>query len=274
MNLDEKASCCSGSGFWHLQGIERLGLPRVVVSDGPHGLRRQLEGSDHLGLGESVPATCFPAGVSLACSWDVALCREMAERLGKEALAAGVSVVLGPAVNMKRSPLCGRNFEYYSEDPYLAGEFACAYVAGLQSQGVGASVKHFAANNQEFSRMRVDTVVDERTLREIYLPAFERAVGGAQPWTIMSAYNRLNGRYCSESAWLLQHVLRDGWGFEGLVVSDWGGIHSRVAGVPRGADLEMPTSGGVNDRRVAAAVRSGVLSEEALDVVVKRVVSK
>lgn len=265
---------CSGSGFWHLQDIVRLGLPRVVMSDGPHGLRRQLEGDDHLGLGQSVKATCFPAGVSIASSWDIELCREMAERLGAEAKAAGVAVVLGPALNMKRSPLCGRNFEYYSEDPYLAGELACSFVQGMQSKGVGTSLKHFAANNQETSRMRVDTVVDERTLRELYLPAFERAVKGAQPWTVMSAYNRLNGTYCSENGWLLTQVLREEWGFEGLVVSDWGGTNSRIAGIAcRGADLEMPSSGGVNDRRVARAVEAGKLDERALDAVVTRVVS-
>ena len=227
MTLEEKASLCSGSAFWHLQGIERLGLPRIIVSDGPLGLRRQLDGSDHLGLGGAVKATCFPAGVSLAASWDVELTKEMGRRLADEAKAAGVSVVLGPAVNMKRSPLCGRCFEYFSEDPYLAGELSCAFTDGVQSRGVGTSVKHFAANNQETGRMRVDTIVDERTLREIYLPAFERTVTGARPWTIMSAYNRLNGVYCSENSWLLEQVLRGDWSFEGLVVSDWGGTNDR-----------------------------------------------
>lgn len=273
MTLEEKASLMSGTAFWHLQDIERLRLPKVVVSDGPHGLRRQLEGSDHLGLGQSVKATCFPAGVCIASSWDVSLCREMAERLGAEAKAAGVSVVLGPAINIKRSPLCGRNFEYYSEDPYLAGELACSYVNGMQSKGVGTSIKHFAANNQETARMRVDTCVDERTLREIYLPAFERAVKGAQPWTVMSAYNRLNGTYASENHWLLTKVLREDWGFEGLVVSDWGGTNSRIAGIAAGGDLEMPGSGGVNDRRVQLAVESGKLDVAALDAAATRVVS-
>jgi beta-glucosidase len=273
LTLDEKASLCSGSSFWNTQPIERVGLPKVAVSDGPHGLRRQLDGQDHLGLGGAVPATCFPAGVNIASSWDVALCREMAEALAAECKLHGVSVVLGPAMNMKRNPLCGRSFEYYSEDPYLAGELAATFVQGVQSQGVGTSVKHFAANSQETSRMRVDTLVDERTLREIYLPAFERAVTIAQPWTVMSAYNRLNGTYCSEHPWLLGTVLRGDWGFRGLVVSDWGGTNDRVGGVKFGEDLEMPSSGGVNDRRVVAAVESGALDVRDLDRAVTRVVS-
>ena len=219
-----------------------------------------------------MPATCFPAGVNVASAWDVDLAREMGVALARECRAQDVAVVLGPAMNIKRSPLCGRNFEYYSEDPYLAGELAAAFVQGVQSQGVGTSVKHFAANNQEYSRMRVDTLVDERTLREIYLPAFERVVTVAQPWTVMSAYNRLNGVYCSENQWLLDRVLRQEWGFEGLVVSDWGGTNDRAAGVRAGQDLEMPGSGGINDRRLAAAVADGRLDEAALAVVV-RVVS-
>ena len=273
MTLEEKASFCSGSSFWTTEGCPRLGLQPVRVSDGPVGLRTQPEGADHLGLGASTPATCFPAGVNLGSSWDTALAHEMAGAVAKECLAKDVAVILGPAINMKRSPLCGRNFEYLSEDPFLAGELAAAYVNGAQAYGVGTSVKHFAANNQEYGRMRVDTRVDERTLRELYLPAFERAVVGAQPWTIMSAYNQINGAYCGENAWLLDRVLRGDWAFRGLVVSDWGGTKDRVAGVANGMDLEMPTSGGLNDRRVLAAVRSGALSEAQLDVSVVRVVS-
>ena len=219
---------CSGSGFWHLQPSPRLGLAKVMVSDGPHGLRKQEEGSDHLGLGEAVPATCFPAGVSMASSWDPELCRQMACCLARECRAQGVSVVLGPAVNLKRNPLCGRNFEYYSEDPHLASECAAAFVEGVQSLGVGASIKHFAANNQEYQRMRVDTYVDERTLHELYLPAFERAVRRSQPWTVMAAYNRLLGSPCSESSRLMDAVLREEWGFRGAVLTDWGGTTDRT----------------------------------------------
>ena len=273
MTLDEKTAFCSGASFWSTEGCARLGLAPVHVSDGPVGLRKQPEGSDHLGLGGSIPATCFPAGVNLGSSWDVSLVREMAECVARECRAKDVSVILGPAINMKRSPLCGRNFEYFSEDPYLTGELAAAYVQGAQECGVGTSVKHFAANNQEFGRMRIDTRVDERTLRELYLPAFERAVVAAQPWTIMAAYNQINGHYCTESSWLLSKVLRHDWGFRGLVVSDWGGVKDRVAGVAHGMDLEMPTSGGINDRKLRAAVRAGALPEKDLDVAVTRIVS-
>ena len=272
MTIDEKASFCSGSSFWTTEACARLGLTPVAVSDGPIGLRKQAFG-DHLGLGAALPATCFPSGVNLGSSWDIVLIKEMAGLVARECRAKDVTVVLGPAINMKRSPLCGRNFEYFSEDPHLAGELAAAYVAGCQEQSVGTSVKHFAANNQEFGRMRVDTRVDERTLRELYLPAFERAVVGEQPWTIMAAYNQINGQFCTENEWLLDTVLRREWSFKGLVVSDWGGCKDRVAGLARGNDLEMPASGGINDRKLAAAVRSGALPEAALDVAVTRTVS-
>ena len=273
MTLDEKVAFCSGDTFWNTAGCARLGLKPVAVSDGPIGLRKQAEGSDHLGLGAAVPATCFPSGVNLGSSWDTSLVQEMASHVARECRAKDVTVVLGPAINMKRSPLCGRNFEYFSEDPFLAGELAAAYVAGCQSQDVGTSVKHFAANNQEFGRMRIDTRVDERTLRELYLPAFERAVVSEQPWTIMAAYNQINGAFCTENEWLLSKVLREEWAFQGLVVSDWGGCKDRVAGISRGNDLEMPSSGGFNDRKLAAAVRAGELDEATLDVAVIRVVS-
>nr|MDQ6900744.1 beta-glucosidase [Candidatus Dormibacteraeota bacterium] len=214
LTLEEKASLLDGADFWRTQPVERLGIPGIMVTDGPHGLRKQAEGADHLGLNASVPATCFPPAAGLASSWDVELLGRVGAALGRECRAAEVSVLLGPGVNMKRSPLCGRNFEYFSEDPALAGDLAAALVNGIQSQGVGTSLKHFAANNQETDRMTVSAEVDERTLREIYLPAFERVVTQAQPWTIMCSYNRINGVYASENHWLLTDVLRGEWGFE------------------------------------------------------------
>src|SRR5215213_1265482 len=271
LTLEEKASLVIGSAFWYTTPVERLGVPRIMVSDGPHGLRTQLHEADHLGLSTSVPATCFPTASALGSSWNADLFRRVGEALGREAAAIGVSVVLGPGINMKRSPLCGRNFEYVSEDPRHAGELATAMVRGIQSQGVGTSVKHYAANNQEDDRLRVSAEVDERTVREIYLPAFERVVKNAQPWTVMCAYNKLNGTYCSEHHWLLTEVLRDEWGFDGLVVSDWGAVHDRVAALRGGLDLEMPPNLGVSDAAVAAAVRSGELDESVLDESVGRV---
>ena len=271
LTLEEKASLVIGSDFWHTAPVERLGVPRIMVSDGPHGLRTQLREADHLGLSTSVPATCFPTASALGSSWNADLFRSVGEALGREAAAIGVSVVLGPGINMKRSPLCGRNFEYVSEDPWHSGELATAMVQGMQSQGVGTSVKHYAANNQEDDRLRVSAEVDERTLREIYLPAFERVVKNAQPWTVMCAYNKLNGIYCSEHHWLLTEVLRDEWGFDGLVVSDWGAVHDRVAALRGGLDLEMPPNLGVSDAAVVAAVRSGELDESVLDESVRRI---
>ena len=271
LTLEEKASLVIGSDFWHTAPVERLGVPRIMVSDGPHGLRTQLREADHLGLSTSVPATFFPTASALGSSWNADLFRSVGEALGREAAAIGVSVVLGPGINMKRSPLCGRNFEYVSEDPWQSGELATAMVQGMQSQGVGTSVKHYAANNQEDDRLRVSAEVDERTLREIYLPAFERVVKNAQPWTVMCAYNKLNGTYCSEHHWLLTEVLRDEWGFDGLVVSDWGAVHDRVAALRGGLDLEMPPNLGVSDAAVVAAVRSGELDESVLDESVGRV---
>ena len=265
MTLEEKAAFCSGRGFWRLEALERLGLPSVMVTDGPHGLRKQAGRADHAGLAASVPATCFPTASALACSWDRELMAEIGVALGEQCAAEIVALLLGPGMNIKRHPLCGRNFEYFSEDPLLTGELAAALVTGIQSQGVGACLKHFAANNQERARMFVDTIVDERTLREIYLRGFEIAIKRAKPWAVMSAYNRLNGAYCSEHEWLLNRVLRDDWGFEGLVVTDWGAANDRVRGLRAGLDLEMPGNRGINDRLVAAAVAAGELDEAVLD---------
>ncbi len=270
MTLEEKATLCSGKDFWHLDGVERLDLAPVMVTDGPHGLRKQVKDADHVGLNKSVPATCFPTACALAASWDVDLIERVGQALGQECAAEHVTVLLGPGLNIKRHPLCGRNFEYFSEDPYLSGKLAAAMVRGVQSQGVGTSIKHFAVNNQEHGRMFVDAIVDPRTLREIYLRGFEIAVREAQPWTVMCAYNRVNGTYCSEHDWLLNKILREAWGFRGLVVTDWGATNDRVEGVRCGLDLEMPSSGGVNDALVVAAVRNGYLREAELDTVVQR----
>ena len=273
MTLEEKAALCDGADFWHLKSIERLGLSQIMVCDGPHGLRKQdAEHKNGIGLGNSVPATCFPTACTTACSWDPDLLREMGAALGERCLAENVSVLLGPGANMKRSPLCGRNFEYFSEDPVLAGEMAAAWIEGVQSKGVGASLKHFAANSQETRRMTVSSVVDERALREIYLTAFEKAVKKARPWTVMNAYNRLNGTYCSENAWLETQVLRREWGFDGVVVSDWGAVNDRVAGLKAGNDLEMPSSAGVNSKRITDAILSGALSEDVLNTAVDRLI--
>ncbi|MFC8845890.1 MULTISPECIES: glycoside hydrolase family 3 C-terminal domain-containing protein [unclassified Micromonospora] len=271
LTLPEKAALLGGSDFWHTTAVERRGVPAVMLTDGPHGLRKQSSAADHLGLADSVPATCFPPAAGLASTWNTELVTRVGVALGRECRAEGVAVLLGPGVNMKRSPLCGRNFEYFAEDPVLAGELGAALVAGIQSQGVGASVKHFAANNQETDRMTVSAEVDERTLREIYLPAFERIVTRARPWTVMCSYNRINGVYASEHRWLLTDVLRDEWGFDGLVVSDWGAVNERDRAVHAGLDLEMPASGGVGATRIVEAVRSGALDEAAVDLAVTRV---
>src|SRR6478752_4087060 len=271
LTLEEKAALVMGSDFWHTAAVERLGVDRIRVSDGPHGLRMQPDEGDHVGIGGSLPATCFPTAAGLASSWDRGLFAEVGSALAQEARVQGVSVILGPGINMKRSPLCGRNFEYLSEDPFLAGELSLAMVAAIQEQGVGTSLKHFAANNQEDDRLRVSAEVDERTLREVYLPAFERVVTNAQPWTVMCAYNKVNGTYASENHWLLTEVLRDEWGFEGLVVSDWGAVHDRVAALAAGLDLEMPPAMGYSEIAVVDAVRAGTLDEAVLDEGVRRV---
>jgi len=271
LSLEEKASLCSGAGFWHTVAIERAGLPAVSLSDGPHGLRKQDDAGDHLGINDSIKAVCFPTASAMACSFDRELIRKTGEALGEECQSENVNVLLGPGINMKRSPLCGRNFEYYSEDPYLAGELGAAFVNGVQSQGAGTSLKHFAANNQEWRRMGISAEMDERTLREIYLAAFEKTVKAAQPWTVMCSYNRINGTYSCENDWLLNKVLRDEWGFEGLVMTDWGAMNNRVEALKAGLDLEMPSSHGETDKLIVAAVRDGSLPEEILDKAVKRV---
>src|SRR3954454_3821381 len=264
LTLEEKASLVIGSNFWHTAAVDRLGVPRVMVCDGPHGLRKQPEESDHAGLGGANPATCFPTASALASSWDPDLLERVGEALGVEARAEDVAVLLGPGVNIKRSPLCGRNFEYFSEDPLLAGVLAAALVRGIQSRGVGTSLKHFAVNNQETDRVRVSADVDERTLREIYLAGFERAVTEAAPWTVMCSYNRVNGIHASRNHWLLTEVLREQWGFDGLVMSDWGAVHDRGAALAAGLDLEMPPTLGVSDAAVVAAVRDDRLDEAVL----------
>ena len=271
MTLEEKCSLLSGSDFWHTQPVDRLDVPAVMVSDGPHGLRKQEEGTDHLGMNESIKAVCMPAACATAASFDRDLIGKMGEAIGNSCQHEKLSVVLGPAVNIKRSPLCGRNFEYFSEDPYLAGEISAAFINGVQSKNVGTSIKHFAANNQEHRRMSSSSNVDERTLREIYFPAFEISVKKAQPWTVMCSYNRINGVYASEDPWLLTEVLRDEWGFEGYVMSDWGAVSNRVAGVKAGLDLEMPSSGGINDRKVMQAVLRGYLDEKYVDLACERI---
>ena len=271
MTLEEKASLCSGADFWHLKGIERLGIPSIMVTDGPHGLRKQPEGADHLGINDSIPATCFPSAAGMASSWNRDIINQVGIALGEECQAENVAVLLGPGANIKRSPLCGRNFEYFSEDPFLSSEMATSHIKGVQSQGVGTSLKHFAANNQEHRRMSVDAIVDERTLREIYLASFEGAVKKAKPWTVMCSYNRLNGTYCSENKRLLSDILRDEWGYEGFVVSDWGAVNERADGLNAGLELEMPPSGNyLGDKKIVAAVEDGKLSEAVLDRAVER----
>ncbi|BDA64553.1 glycoside hydrolase family 3 N-terminal domain-containing protein [Actinomyces capricornis] len=273
MTLEEKASLTSGADFWHLKAIERLGIPQIMVTDGPHGLRKQATAAGQADLSASVPATCFPTAAALGSTWDPELIEAVGRALGAETAANDVAVILGPGVNMKRSPLCGRNFEYFAEDPLLAGRIGAALITGIQSQGVGACLKHYAANNQETDRMRVDVRVSQRALREIYLPAFEHIVRTVQPWSLMCSYNRINGTYASQDPWLLSTVLRQEWGFEGLVVSDWGAVNERVPGLAAGLDLEMPASGGLTDAQIVEAVRQGRLAEEALDTAVERIIT-
>lgn len=274
MTLEEKVGMCSGYDFWHLKGVERLNIPPVMMSDGPHGLRKQSDEADHLGINDSIKAVCFPAGCTSACSFDRDLLYRLGEALGLECQAENVSVILGPSVNIKRSPLGGRNFEYFSEDPYLSSQMAIHHIKGVQSQGVGASIKHFVANNQEERRMTANSILDERTLREIYLPSFELAVKEAKPWTVMTSYNRLNGTYTSEDPRLLTDILRKEWGFDGYVVSDWGAVNNRIAGLEAGMDLEMPGSNGTNDRLILDAILEGRLDENLLDTVVARILEK
>lgn len=272
LTLEEKASLTSGADFWTTKAVDRVGIPSVMMTDGPHGLRKQAGSTDHLGLAGSVPATCFPPAVGIGSSFDPALIERVGAAIGVEAAIEDVAVVLGPGINIKRSPLCGRNFEYFSEDPIVSGVLGAASVRGIQSQGVGTSLKHFAANNQEFDRMRASSDVDPRPLREIYLRGFERVVKDASPWTVMCSYNKLNGVWTSEDPWLLTSVLRDDWGFDGLVVSDWGAVNDRVVGVAAGLDLEMPASGGRTDAQLVAAVRAGTLDESVLDTAADRAI--
>ena len=272
LTLEEKASLTSGADFWTTKAIDRLGIPSVMMTDGPHGLRKQSGSTDHLGLASSVPATCFPPAVGIGSSFDPEIIERVGAAIGVEAAIENVAVVLGPGINIKRSPLCGRNFEYFSEDPIVSGILGAASVRGIQSKGVGTSLKHFAANNQEFDRMRASSDVDPRPLREIYLRGFERVVKDAAPWTVMCSYNKLNGVWTSEDPWLLTSVLRDDWGFDGLVVSDWGAVNDRVVGVAAGLDLEMPASGGRTDAQLVAAVRAGTLPESVLDTAAARAI--
>jgi len=272
LSVKEKAVLCSGKDFWHLHGIEQEDLPSIMVTDGPHGLRKQSGDSDHVGLNDSVPATCFPTACGLAATWNRELLREVGVALGRECRAESVSVLLGPGMNIKRHPLGGRNFEYFSEDPYLTGAIANAWIEGVQSQGVGTSPKHYAANNHESGRMVVDVVVDERTLREIYLPAFESVVKENQPWTLMCSYNKINGVYVSENKFILTDILRDQWAYEGMVVTDWSACNDRVKGIRNGQNLEMPGSGSANAEKIVTAVDDGALSIEELDKSVARVI--
>ncbi|MFJ6158755.1 glycoside hydrolase family 3 C-terminal domain-containing protein [Pseudarthrobacter sp. NPDC092184] len=269
LSLETKAALLSGKDFWSTAAAGEI--PSMVLTDGPHGVRRQTGDSDNLGLHGSQPATCFPPGTALGSSWDPELAEEVGQALGREARALGVNVLLGPAVNIKRSPLCGRNFEYLSEDPLVSGVLGAAWVRGVQSQGIGTSVKHFAANNQETDRMRVSSDVDERTLREIYFPAFERVVRDSSPTTVMCSYNRINGTYASENTWLLTDVLRKEWGFRGAVVSDWGAVSNRVAALKAGLDLEMPGTDGATTAEIIAAVNDGSLDPSYLDTSAKRI---
>lgn len=272
MTLEEKAGLLSGKDFWHLKGIERLGLKSIMVTDGPHGLRKQAGNTDHLGLNDSVPSTSFPTASATACSFDPELLFRMGEALGEKCVSEEVAAILGPGINIKRSPLCGRNFEYFSEDPYLAGEMGAALIQGIQSKGVGTSLKHFAVNNQESSRMTVDSQVDERALREIYLAGFETAVKKGKPWTVMACYNKVNGTYGCANKYLLTDILRKEWGFDGIVVSDWGAVNDRADDVRAGMDLEMPGTNTDSDDELVAAVKSGSLSIAEVDLCAERVV--
>ena len=271
MTLEEKAGMCSGADFWHLKSIERLGIPQVMVTDGPHGIRKQSAQADHLGINESEKSVCFPAGCATASSYDRSLLTTLGETIGRECQAMGVATILGPAMNIKRSPLCGRNFEYYSEDPLVSTELAAAMSTGVQSKHVGTSAKHFLANNQEKRRMTNSSEVDERTLREIYLASFEGAVKKAKPWTVMNSYNRINGAFVGDSKEYLTDILRDEWGFDGYVVSDWGAVNDRVQALKAGLDLEMPSSNGINDKLIVDAVQNGKLEETVVDQACERI---
>ena len=273
MTLEEKAAFLSGKGEWQTWNFNRLGIPSMYCSDGPHGIRKQAGAGDHLGLNPSLPATCFPTAATMANSWDPELGEEIGKALGEEAEVQDVHVVLGPGLNIKRSPLCGRNFEYFSEDPYLAGKMAAGYVRGIQSKGRYACPKHFAVNSQELRRMAMNAVVDERTLREIYLTGFEIAVKEGDAHALMTSYNQVNGTYSNENTHLLKDILRDEWGYDGIVITDWGGSNDHIKGVAAGSDLEMPTPGMDSARQIVKAVREGKLSEAAVDECVDRLLT-
>lgn len=272
LTLEEKASLLSGNGMWKTNGLEEKGVMSLNLSDGPHGIRKQAGSGDHLGLNKSLAATCFPTAATIAQSWDEQLCRKIGNALGDEALQLDVQILLGPGLNIKRSPLCGRNFEYFSEDPYLSGKLAAGYIKGVQEKGIIACPKHFAANNQEYMRMANDSILDERTLREIYLTGFEIALEEGKPLAIMSAYNKINGLYANENGMLLSQVLRKEWGYRGIVVSDWGGGNDFVEGVRYGCNLEMPGTGGDSAKQLVEAVKRGRISEEQVDLRVKELI--
>lgn len=272
MSLDEKIELCYGADFWHSRSVERLGIPQVMMCDGPHGLRKQKGEADHMGINESIETVCYPTASVLAAGFDVGLLKELGEALGQECQAEDVGMLLGPGLNMKRSPLCGRNFEYFSEDPYLTGKLAAAYIGSLQEQGVAACVKHFAANNQETHRMSGSSNLDERTLYETYLPAFEIAVKEGKPRSIMCAYNAINGEFCSVNKELLTDILRGKWGFEGFVVTDWGATKDMVKGMQAGLDLNMPGGYVQMLDAVKQAAREGQLEQETIDRMAERMV--
>lgn len=273
MTLEDKISLCNGADFWHSKAMAQYGIPAVTMSDGPHGVRCQRNGADMLGVNESEPATCFPTAVTSGATWDPALLKAEGQAIGEEGLSYGVDVVLGPGVNIKRNPLCGRNFEYFSEDPCIAGAMGAAWVQGAQSTGAGTSLKHFAANNQEYKRFNGNSQVDERTLRELYLPAFETVIKAAQPETVMCSYPRINNVHASDNHWLLTDVLRKDWGFAGLVVTDWGALCDRVKAMHAGCDLSMPGGSTYMEDWVAAAVKDGTLPESDVDACAARVIA-
>lgn len=271
MSLQDKVAFCTGADFWQTKKMEKYGIPAIRMADGPHGLRCQKGETDMVGVNQSLPATCFPAAVTAGATWDEALYAEEGAAIGQEGLEAKVQVILGPGCNIKRNPLGGRNFEYLSEDPFAAGKMAAAFIRGMQSTGASASVKHFAANSQEYKRMNGDSQMDERTLREIYLSAFEIAVREGHPATVMCAYNKINGEHCSDSKKLLTDILRSDWGFDGMVVTDWGAMNDRIKGFRAGCDLNMPGGSDYMEQAVLRAVKKGILSEADIDASVERI---
>lgn len=275
MTIKEKAALCIGASAWCTASVRRLGIPQIVMTDGPHGVRK-VENIDEVqnvfSLTKSVPSTCFPTASAVACTWDTELIHEMGEAIGQECIAQDIDILLGPGNNMKRTPLCGRNFEYFSEDPYLSGDLAAAFINGVQSKGIGTALKHFAANNQEYKRHTISSEIDERTLREIYLVAFERAIKKSKPWSVMCAYNKVNGTYCSESNELLTKILREEWGFDGFIMSDWGAVHDRAQSLKAGVDLEMPGPQKKSFKELIKAIKNEEIEEKMLDETVKNII--